>query len=154
MRTAVTVVMSLIALAELPAWAEADVMPLVAAPHAQDFASYEGWRVAQGGPQGMKFEVFIRLNRGMSEAELLQRAGRPDYESIEGTDISTLAVIQDSVVIDPATGNTVPQKSVIRSERAEVVKSWYYLPTASDPFTTHVTLIGGRIANIERKKKF
>lgn len=111
-------------------------------------------RVAQNEPRGMRFDVYIRLKQGMTEAELLQRAGPPDYESTDGTDTSTRAIVQDSVVIDPATGNPVPQRDVIRSERTEIVKSWYYLPTLTDPFTTRVLLTGGRIANIERTKKF
>lgn len=115
-----------------------------------DFAQ----RIAQNEPRGMRFDVYIRLKQGMSEAELLQRAGAPDYESIEGTDSRTQAIVQDGTVIDSPTGNRVPQKSVIRSERTAIVKSWYYLPTTTDPFTTHVTLIGGRIAEIERTKKF
>jgi outer membrane lipoprotein carrier protein len=44
-----------------------------------------GRHLAQGEARGMKFEVYIRLKQGMSEAELLQRAGPPDYESTEGT---------------------------------------------------------------------
>jgi hypothetical protein len=113
-----------------------------------------GRHLAQGEARGMKFEVYIRLKQGMSEAELLQRAGPPDYESTEGTDTRAQAIVQESVLTDPLTGDAVPQRSVVRSERTEVVKSWYYLPTAVDPFTTRVTLIGGRIANIERTKEF
>lgn len=40
--------------------------------------------VAQETPaRGMDFSVFIRLQRGMSEGELLLRAGKPDHESVE-----------------------------------------------------------------------
>ncbi len=38
---------------------------------------------APGAARGMEFDVFIRLRRGMTEAELLQRAGVPDRESVE-----------------------------------------------------------------------
>jgi hypothetical protein len=38
---------------------------------------------APGAARGMEFDVFIRLQRGMTEAELLQRAGVPDRESVE-----------------------------------------------------------------------
>jgi hypothetical protein len=112
------------------------------------------WRLAQAESRGMEFAVFIRLKPGMTEAELLQRAGPPDYESTEGTDTRARTVIEESAVIDPVTGNIVPQTNVVRSERTEIVKSWYYLPTTADPFTTRVTLTGGRIATIERTKKF
>lgn len=128
--------------------------PFAVTSRSQDHGQHAPWRSAQREPQGMRFEVFIRLKQGMTEAELVQRAGPPDYEAVEGTDTSAQALLQDSVVVDPATGNAVPQKNVIRSERTEVVKSWYYLPTVSDPYTTHVTLIGGRIARLERTKKF
>ena len=33
-------------------------------------------------------------------------------------------------------------------------KRYTYLPTSSDPFTTTVTVIGGRVNHIERVRKF
>lgn len=33
--------------------------------------------------RGMAFNIFIRLERGMTEGELLMRAGGPDHESVE-----------------------------------------------------------------------
>ena len=38
---------------------------------------------AAHGAHGMEFDVFIRLQNGMSEGELLLRAGKPDSESVE-----------------------------------------------------------------------
>lgn len=73
--------------------------------------------------RGMEFDVFIRLQTGMTEGELLLRAGRPDHEGVE-------------------------------SFRSDIVKSYYYFPTVANPFTTVVTLRGGRIANLERIRKF
>ena len=73
--------------------------------------------------RGMEFDTYIRLQRGMTEGELLLRAGRPDHESVENF-------------------------------RSDIVKSWYYFPTSADPFTTTVTVRGGRIANIDRVKRF
>ena len=73
--------------------------------------------------RGMDFDVFIRLQRGMTEGEVLLRAGRPDYESV------------DNLVYD-------------------IVKSLYYFPTTGNPYTTVVTLRGGRVDNLERFKKF
>jgi hypothetical protein len=78
---------------------------------------------AAEAPRGMAFDTYIRLERGMSEGELLQRAGKPDQVSLENA-------------------------------RADVVKSFYYYPTSSDPFITVVTVRGGRIANLERTRKF
>ena len=33
--------------------------------------------------RGMEFDTYIRLQRGMTEGELLVRAGRPDYEAVD-----------------------------------------------------------------------
>jgi hypothetical protein len=71
--------------------------------------------------RGMAFDTYIRLERGMSEGEVVFRAGSPDYVSF--------------------------------ARQPEIVKSFYYYPTSTDPFTTIVTLRGGRIDNIERTKK-
>lgn len=34
-------------------------------------------------PRGMPFEVYIRLEIGMTEGELVLRAGKPDHQSID-----------------------------------------------------------------------
>jgi hypothetical protein len=73
--------------------------------------------------RGMEFDVYIRLQPGMTEGELLQRAGKPDHESVE-------------------------------SFHRFIVKTYYYFPTTSNPYTTVVTLRGGRIQEVERLKKF
>ena len=73
--------------------------------------------------RGMDFNTYIRLERGMSEGELLQRAGPPDYAALD-------------------------------SSIYGVKKSFYYYPTAANPYTTIVTMAGGRILNLERVKKF
>ena len=72
--------------------------------------------------RGLDFDIYIRLQRGMTEGELLLRAGRPDYETV------------DNLV--------------------DLVRTYYYLPTISNPFTTIVKLSGGRIAFMDRVKKF
>jgi uncharacterized protein DUF4124 len=73
--------------------------------------------------RGMNFQTFVRLQRGMTEGELLVRAGQPDHESIENF-------------------------------RHDIIKTWYYFPTVADPYTTVVTVRGGRIANLDRVKRF
>ena len=72
--------------------------------------------------RGMDFDTYIRLQGGMTEGELLLRAGGPDHQSL------------DSIYGD-------------------IMKTFYYLPTTANPYTTVVTLRGGRIFNIERIKK-
>ena len=39
--------------------------------------------VAANDVRGMDFDIFIRLQKGMSEGELLLRAGKPDSEAVE-----------------------------------------------------------------------
>ena len=73
--------------------------------------------------RGLPFDVFIRIQQGMSEGEVLLRAGKPDSQSVE-------------------------------SMRNFVVKTYYYFPTASDPWITTIRIEGGRVANLERIKKF
>jgi hypothetical protein len=73
--------------------------------------------------RGMDFDVYRNLKVGMSEAELLSRAGKPDLESLENL-------------------------------QGFFVKTYNYMPTSSNPFFTVVTLRGGRIAQIERTRKF
>lgn len=88
----------------------------------------EAVRVAAAPPspppvRGMEFEVYIRLQNGMSEGELLQRAGPPDFQSVDAL-------------------------------RYTVGRTYYYYPTSANPFTTIVTLRGGRIFSLERIRKF
>ncbi len=78
---------------------------------------------AQNDVRGMPFEIFIRLQQGMSEGELLLRAGKPDSQAVENM-------------------------------RNDIVKTYYYFPTSSDPWITTIRLEGGRIAALERIKKF
>jgi len=72
--------------------------------------------------RGLDFDTFIRLQRGMTEGELLVRAGRPDYESVDNLH--------------------------------DYDRTLYYFPTVANPFTTVVKLRSGRIATLERVKKF
>ena len=81
-----------------------------------------GAQPAAAPVRGMDFDTFIRLQKGMTEGELMLRAGRPDYESVENF-------------------------------RNDIVKSYYYYPTSSNPHITVVTLRRGRIVNIERERK-
>ena len=97
---------------------------------------------ARPSVRGMDFDVYIRLRKGMSEGELLARAGPPDHLAVDGS---------------------VDRKEVVRGGESEPVsvnsteligKTFYYFPTASDPFTTVVTTSGGRIVDLQRERKF
>ena len=47
-----------------------------------------------------------------------------------------------------------PDYAALANTGDAIVKSFYWYPTTSDPFTTLVTVRGGRIETIERTKKF
>jgi hypothetical protein len=72
--------------------------------------------------RGMDFDTFIRLQRGMTEGELLVRAGRADHETVDNL--------------------------------YDYDRTLYYFPTIANPYTTVVKLRSGRIAQLDRVKKF
>jgi hypothetical protein len=74
--------------------------------------------------RGMEFDVYMRLQQGMSEGELLERAGPPDFQTLA-------TASQDGFS-----------------------KLYIYFPTASSPFTTTVTVSGGTISELKRERKF
>lgn len=87
--------------------------------------------------RGMSFDTYIMLRQGMSEGELLQRAGAPDYESADGT-----------------VGTAVRRSRRVETFSNMEFKKFYYYPTSSDPFTTVVTLTGGWISDLQRTRQF
>ncbi|MGH8719306.1 MAG: DUF2845 domain-containing protein [Burkholderiales bacterium] len=95
-------------------------------------------------PRGMDFEVFIRLERGMTEGEVLTRAGEPDLLSVDGAQEFSAS----SAVVTPPVINRG------KFSQTNVIKTYTYLPTIANPFTTVITFSGGRLVNIERIKKF
>jgi hypothetical protein len=97
--------------------------------------------------RGMPFDVFIMLRQGMTEAELLQRAGPPDYMSVDG---SVGNVVSARRIGPPGPGKPPRVETFSNME----LKNFYYYPTVSDPFTTVVTLTGGRISEMQRTRKF
>ena len=90
---------------------------------AMALASFPAGGAAVAEPRGMAYDTYIRLERGMSEGELILRAGRADQVTVENF-------------------------------QGDIVKSYYYYPTAADPYVSVVTVRGGRITHIERTKKF
>jgi len=78
--------------------------------------------ITADSPRGLDFDVYIRLKTGMSEGELLARAGKPDADAVENI-------------------------------HGDIVKTYYYLPTTSNPWITTIKLRGGTIVSIDRDKK-
>ena len=64
--------------------------------------------------RGMEFETFIRLQTGMTEGELLVRAGRPDHQSFD-----SLADYDRSFYYFPTVGN--PYTTVVRLRTGRIV---------------------------------
>lgn len=89
-------------------------------------------------PRGLAFDKFIRLQKGMSEGEVLVQAGPPDQAVEEGKSFSS--------VVLPSGISTKPG--------FHVVKSYYYFPTDADPFTTRIVLTGGIVTDLQRTRKF
>jgi hypothetical protein len=61
--------------------------------------------------RGMDFSVFAQLQRGMTEGELLQRAGKPDHVSLESFEI------QKTYYYFPTPGNPYTTAVTVRSGR-------------------------------------
>lgn len=108
---------------------------------------------ARPAPRGMDFGVFIMLRHGMSEGELLQRAGPPDYQSTDGYAVQAISVTRRGRPIDQFHGWR-GHGALSYGLSNQIVKTFYYYPTISNPFTTVLTLTGGRITDMQRTRQF
>jgi hypothetical protein len=68
------------------------------------------------GPRGMEFSVFVQLQRGMTEGELLQRAGKPDHVTLESFEI------QKTYYYFPTPGNPYTTAVTLRSGRVSEIE--------------------------------
>jgi hypothetical protein len=91
---------------------------------------------------GLTFSKYISIQRGMSEGELLGLAGEPDLKDTGGAAITAPTTVQGGRNL------RVPARAVYS------LKTYTYLPTSADPFTTTISLVGGRVSEIERIRKF
>ena len=105
----------------------------------------------QPATRGMDFGVYIMLRVGMSEGELLQRAGPPDFQTNDGS--VGVSVVGKARRIDDPAGNRVRGPGVHTFSNLEL-KRYYYYPTVSNPFTTVLTLTGGMISDLQRTRQF
>jgi hypothetical protein len=115
--------------------APAQAAPQAPAPVAA--APQQAPAVAPRSNRGMSFDTYVLLRAGMSEGELIQRAGEPDYASSDGV-----------------VGSTVRRGRRVETFSDLEFKKFYYYPTPSDPFTTVVTLTGGYISDLQRTRQF
>ena len=93
-------------------------------------------------PRGLEFRKYISIQRGMTAGELLGIAGEPDLVFDQGLAIAAPTTVQ--------TGRSTRGPA----RAAMSLSSYTYLPTPADPFTTTITLVGGRVSDIERVRKF
>lgn len=104
--------------------------------------SAERMAVAPMPVRGLEFRKYISVQRGMSEGELLGIAGEPDLKADQGVAISAPMTVQ------------INRNFSTAARAGLVMKTYTYLPTPADPFTTTITLVGGRVSELERVRKF
>ena len=92
--------------------------------------------------RGLTFSKYISIQRGMGEGEVLGIAGEPDLKDTGG------AAITAPMTAQAGRNFQVPARAVYS------LKTYTYLPTSSDPFTTTITLVGGGVSEVERVRKF
>jgi uncharacterized protein DUF4124 len=92
--------------------------------------------------RGLEFRKYLSIQRGMSEGELLGVAGEPDMKADQGIALSAPVTIQ----LGP--NHAGPGRAGLS------MKTYTYMPTPGDPFTTTIRLVGGRVDEIERVRKF
>ena len=102
----------------------------------------ERFAAAPRHSKGLEFRKYISIQRGMSEGELLGIAGEPDLKADQGIAISAPTTVQ------------INRNFSTAARAGLVMKTYTYLPTPGDPFTTTITLVGGRVSEIERVRKF
>ncbi|MDX1434646.1 MAG: DUF2845 domain-containing protein, partial [Gammaproteobacteria bacterium] len=94
--------------------------------------------------------AYFLLRKGMSESEVLVRAGPPDLVTSPGTEA---VEVRRGMVQRDAGAVTFDE---FRRTRIPTVTQWHYVPgpAESDPFITIITFRAGEIWEIERTKVF
>jgi hypothetical protein len=93
-------------------------------------------------PRGLEFRKYISIQRGMPEGELLGIAGEPDLKADQGIAIAAPQTVQ------------VGRHVAVAAREGLRLMTYTYLPVPGDPYTTTITLVGGRVSDVERVKKF
>ncbi len=93
-------------------------------------------------PRGLRFRDYISIQRGMTEGEVLSYAGAPDFGGTQGIAYAGPSTVQVGRNLSGA------------ARVGWALAVWTYMPTVSDPFTTTITFVGGRVSDIERIRKF
>ena len=95
--------------------------------------------------------AYFHLRRGMSESEVLVRAGPPDLVTSPGLE----AVEVNRGMVDRGDDGEV-SFDTFRRTRIPTIAQWHYVPgpEETDPFITIITFRGGEIWELERTKVF
>jgi len=110
---------------------------------AEDERAYAERAAAAPKPyRGLEFRKYVSIQRGMTEGELLSIAGQADFVSDQGAAIAAPTTVQ------------VDRNLSVAARPGLRMVTWTYMPTPADPFTTTITLVGGRVSEIERVRKF
>jgi len=92
--------------------------------------------------RGLEFRKYLSIQRGMSEGELLGIAGEPDLKADQGIAIAAPTTVQ------------IGRNFSTAAREGLSMKTYTYMPVPGDPFTTTIRLVGGRVDEIERVRKF
>jgi hypothetical protein len=95
--------------------------------------------------------AFFLLRRGMSESEVLVRAGPPDLVTSPGQEV----VEVNRGRVDRGDDGDV-SFDTFRRTRIPTISSWHYVPDSgeTDPFITIITFRAGEVWELERTKVF
>ena len=93
-------------------------------------------------PRGLGFLAYLSIERGMPDGEVFAIAGRPDLVADQGFAPEMTPVLFDRTYPPAPCGPRC------------LVRTFTYLPTPQEPYTTTVTFVGGRVNEIERNRKF
>jgi hypothetical protein len=104
----------------------------------------EAERAAAAPPRyrGLEFRRYLSIQKGMTEGELLGIAGEPDLKSNQGIAIAAPTTVQ------------VGRNFSTAAREGLGMTVYTYMPVPGEPFTTTITLVGGRVSEIERVRKF
>jgi len=105
-------------------------------------ASAERVAASPKQPRGLEFRKYVSIQRGMSEGEVLGIAGEPDLKSDQGSAYAAPTTVQVDRNFSTAARTNLR------------LMTYTYLPTSADPFITTITLVGGRVSELERVRKF
>jgi hypothetical protein len=88
-------------------------------------------------PRGLDFRAYLSIQRGMTEGQVLSIAGPPDVQADQGVEFSNQGSTRDRAA----------------ARTALAAKTYTYLATEADPYTTTLAFAGGQLTEIQRDGK-